>query len=408
MSRIDQPEDGLKGLRPVKHRPAFGVMPNAALQDARGFMKATAFELAIVEFDDQGRCYKRDQLDKVSDRIEALRTNQENVILLVFVHGWKHDASSDDENLSHFRIVLAETAAYESVNPAGGTPRKVMGIFVGWRGLTAYDPTGVAADGTFWGRQEAGHRVAFGSVRELFGRLRHYRNSRLKAGGSPLVVIAGHSFGGMIVYSALAQSLIESASAPVEKVIAGFADLVLLVNPAIEGARFLPIYDLVSSTRFNSRTTKQLPVFVCIQATNDQPVGTFFPIGNFKDRLEEATIGKLEKRCVTHAIGFIDEFRTHRIAGSTGANPFALTPPGIEQVDPYWVVAATKQIIDGHGGIWQAPFLSFLKSLVFLHAIQSKASAAPAPSVADAMVARSAASPHSTGNLADFAREIGA
>ncbi|MEG8023499.1 hypothetical protein QP162_01700 [Sphingomonas aurantiaca] len=151
-----------------------------------------------------------------------MRTGREDVILLLFVHGWKHDARSDDPNLSSFRVVLAQTAAYErsSAAAAGGAPRPVMGIFVGWRGLTAYGPGDIVADTAFWGRQAAGHRVAVGSVRELFGRLRHYRNSRLKNGGAPLLVIAGHSFGGMIVYSALAQSLIESASAPVETVIA--------------------------------------------------------------------------------------------------------------------------------------------------------------------------------------------
>ena len=44
-------------------------------------------------------------------------------------------------------------------------------------------------------------------------------------------MIVGHSFGGMIVFSALAQSLIEAASAPVGRLTPGFADLVLLVNP---------------------------------------------------------------------------------------------------------------------------------------------------------------------------------
>ena len=63
------------------------------------------------------------------------------------------------------------------------------------------------ADATFWTRQAAGQRVATGSVRELFGRLRHYRNRQQKRGGNPLLVIVGHSFGGMIVFSALAQSL---------------------------------------------------------------------------------------------------------------------------------------------------------------------------------------------------------
>ena len=37
-----------------------------------------------------------------------------DAIVPVFVHGWKHDARTDDHNLSSFREVLAETAAYEA------------------------------------------------------------------------------------------------------------------------------------------------------------------------------------------------------------------------------------------------------------------------------------------------------
>jgi hypothetical protein len=64
---------------------------------------------------------------------------------------------------------------------------------------------------------------------------------------------------------------------PAAHVAPEFADLVLLVSPAIEGARFLPIYDLVTGAAFKARTTKQLPVFICAQADDDQPVGKVFP-----------------------------------------------------------------------------------------------------------------------------------
>ena len=256
-----------------------------------------------------------------------------------------------------------------------GKPRPVLGVFVGWRGLSDFGLGDAVANATFWGRQAAGQRVAVGSVRELFGRLRHYRNRRRKDGGNPLLVIVGHSFGGMIVYSALAQSLIQAASAPVGNVTPEFADLVLLVNPAIEGARFLPIYDLVTGAAFKARTTKQLPVFICAQADNDQPVGMVFPLGNAGHAIDEATIGDLEKECVTHALGFVPSFRTHALAGPTGNQPFVLNPPGSAQANPFWVVGAAKEVIDGHGGIWQTPFLQFIASLVFQHVQASQESA---------------------------------
>jgi len=388
-------DDGLEGLAPVQARPPAGIAPNAQHQTFHGFMTGAPYELAIVEFDDQGRCYDRGQMDGVARRLDALApvdgTGAEDVILVVFVHGWKHDARSDDDNLTAFRALLKETVTYETAAASPGVkPRPVLGVFVGWRGLSDFGLGDVVADATFWGRQAAGQRVATGSVRELFGRARHYRNRRLKHGGNPLLVIVGHSFGGMIVYSALAQSLIQAASAPAGAVTPEFADLVLLVNPAIEGARYLPIYDLVNEPAFKARTTKQLPVFLCAQAENDQPIGFAFPLGNAGHAIDEATIGDLEKRCVAHALGFVPEFRTHSLTGPAGNNPFELDPPGSEEANPFWVVGAAKEVIDGHGGIWQTPFLRFIASLLFRHVQASqKGPAAAAP-----------------GDLAAFARSI--
>jgi dienelactone hydrolase len=399
--------DGLKGLTPVEPRKAFGIMPNKQHQTFHGFMTGAPYELAIVEFDDQGRCYDRGQMDGVAQRLEALAPDGsqtgEDVILVAFVHGWQHDARSDDDNLTAFRALLSETVEYERAHASLGVPpRPVLGVFVGWRGLSDFGLGDVLADATFWTRQAAGQRVAVGSVRELFGRLRHYRNRQQKRGGNPLLVIVGHSFGGMIVFSALAQSLIQAASAPVGMVTPEFADLVLLVNPAIEGARYIPIYDLVTNAAFKARTTKQLPVFICAQAENDQPVGTVFPLGNALHAIDESTIGELEKWCVTHAFGFVPGFRTHALAGPTADKPFELDPPGTMQANPFWMVGAAKEVINGHGGIWQTPFLQFIASVVFQHVQASKKgsdrgweSAAPRAEV------------ERSGDLATFAKSLG-
>ena len=400
-------DDGLRGLTPVQPRKPTGIMPNKQHQTFHGFMKGAPYELAIVEFDDQGRCYDRKQMDGVAQRLETLSPDDvetgEDVILVVFVHGWQHDARSDDDNLIAFRALLSKTVDYEKAQASPGVaPRPVLGVFVGWRGLSDYGLGSVVADATFWSRQAAGQRVALGSVRELFGRLRHYRNRQQKRGGNPLLVIVGHSFGGMIVFSALAQSLIQAASAPAGLMTPEFADLVLLVNPAIEGARYIPIYDLASSAAFKARTMKQLPVFICAQANNDQPVGLVFPLGNAGHAIDEATIGDLEKECVTHALGFVPSFRTHKLAGPTADKPFVLDPPGTMQTNPFWVVGAAKEVIDGHGGIWQTPLLQFIASLVFQHVQASK----KGPDRGfEAAAPREAGGP--AGDLASFAKSIG-
>lgn len=402
------PDDGLQGLAPPAATAPVGVMPNAAHQkDDAGLLQATNYQLSIVEFDDQGRCYARGQMERIGARLAALSDDRTDAIVVVFVHGWKHDARSNDEDLSHFRNLLDQTSAYEKQHATpGAPPRPVLGVFVGWRGLSAYGVGDAVANATFWDRQTAGHRVATGSVRELFGRLRNYRNTRRDAGGRPLLVIAGHSFGGMIVYSALAQSLVEAACAPSNVVVPSFADLVLLLNPALEASRFLPIYDLVTSPGFKARSTTQLPIFVCVQARNDQPVGTWFPIGNVGRKLDEATIGELERDCLTHAMGFVAEFRTHRLEGPAGAAPFVLTPGDIRQANPFWVVDAAAEVVDGHGGIWGLTFLQFLVSIVFARVAESKRAEGPKGPPSAAARPGDAAPREAVPDLASFAQAL--
>jgi hypothetical protein len=66
-------------------------MPNAQHQTFHGFMSGAPYELAIVAFDDQGRCYDRGQMDGVAKRLDALAPDPDqlgkDVILVVFVHG---------------------------------------------------------------------------------------------------------------------------------------------------------------------------------------------------------------------------------------------------------------------------------------------------------------------------------
>ncbi|HEY4808551.1 MAG TPA: hypothetical protein VIH81_12530, partial [Roseiarcus sp.] len=65
-------DDGLQGLTPVEPPKLAGIMPNKQHQTFHGFMTGAPYELAIVEFDDQGRCYDRGQMDAVAQRLEAL------------------------------------------------------------------------------------------------------------------------------------------------------------------------------------------------------------------------------------------------------------------------------------------------------------------------------------------------
>jgi pimeloyl-ACP methyl ester carboxylesterase len=365
----------LDALAPIEQRRAIGVMPNAGHQAPAGLFNLGSYQLGVVEFDDQGLCYARAQMDAVADALNAFTISETDIVLVVFAHGWKHDARTDDDNLIAFQAVLQKTVELEAALSAriGAAARPIFGVFVAWRGLSLYDGLGLLDNATFWDRQEAGRRVSTGSIRELLGRFRHYRNRRKDNGGAPLFVVVGHSFGGMIVYSALAQSLIEAASVPTDEITPRFADLVLLVNPAIEAARYMPIFELVQVRTTAGRATAQPPVFICATARNDWATGLAFPIGNAFSLLTESWRGSRERQAMVNTIGHLPWLKTHDLKGAAGPDRYTLDPPPETTQHPFWVVQATPDVIDGHNGIFGDRFLRFIADRVFEHVEYSRA-----------------------------------
>ncbi|SFK40030.1 hypothetical protein [Methylocapsa palsarum] len=357
-----------------------GLMGNEKHQPDRAVFTRTvdgtllSYQLGIVEFDDQGVCQARSQMDAIADQLA--RFGDDDAIIIVFVHGWKHDARDDDGNLVDFSKVLEKAVIREAevAQKNARLARPVFGLFVGWRGLTLYSRHLVLEEinlsqVTFWDRQAAGLRVAVGSIRELLGRLRQYRNQ--KPPGKRLLVIVGHSFGGMIIYSAVAQSLIEAAATPPGAISTSFADLVLLVNPAIEAARYLPVHELVKLRDLAARAEDaQHPVFICVTSSNDWATGFAFPAGNLYRLATERWKNVKERQAMINTIGHISWMKTHDLiaVGEAGTERPALTPSADTQgVGPFWVVRASPDVINGHSDIFRPVFLEFLAERIGLH-----------------------------------------
>jgi pimeloyl-ACP methyl ester carboxylesterase len=375
-----------------------GIAPDEARQPAEAILHQDGYTRIIIEFDDQGCVYEASQMQTLISTLDRLKGQR--AIIVVFVHGWKHNARAEDPNLASFQKVLAQTARAEQL-AQGTEKRPVLGVFVGWRGLSFY--AGWLTNLTFWNRKTAALRVALGSVRELFGRLRDYRRQQ---NNEPVLVIVGHSFGGLVVYSALAQSLIEAAALDQDVTTnPSFADLVLLVNPAFEAARYLPIHSLVKTRQF---AKDQPPIFISITSNNDDATGLAFPVGAWLGSRWEHTRTDEERAAIVHTMGHLEWMRTHEVTADPAAGPapatrftagaafnstdavllserapsdesykersagwvrhFAggavLRHTAMDPNNPFWVVQATKQVIDGHNGIFGDVFLGFIRKLV--------------------------------------------
>jgi hypothetical protein len=232
-------------------------------------------------------------------------------------HGWKHSASENDENVGSVHRLLHTAGHTEILRPKGGVPRRVVGIYVGWRGMSLHW-AGFLENATFWDRKEAALRVAMGSVRELFARLRQFR---LKAGAAhkdgTRLVIAGHSFGGLVVHAAVAEYLVESAITSDDmNAVLPFGDMTILVNPAFEASRYYPLHSIVAAKRFAPR---QAPVFISVTAENDDATGKAFPAGRHLSLWTGASVDQMEREANFNTMGHVPWMQTHEIKKAPSA-----------------------------------------------------------------------------------------
>ena len=100
-----------------------GIAPDAARYNPHGTVfNGGNYIRLVVEFDDQGASYHERQMEWLEEQLEAHAGS--HPIILVFVHGWKHNARARDPNLLAIDTVLQQTAEAEA---AVGSNRPVIG-----------------------------------------------------------------------------------------------------------------------------------------------------------------------------------------------------------------------------------------------------------------------------------------
>jgi hypothetical protein len=324
--------------------------------------------LGVVEFDDQGWFQHAGQMDFLMEELER-EAARRDIIISVFVHGWKHNAEFCDPNLCCFRALLGQLALAEGqYSQRRGQPRRsVVGVYVGWRGLSLRGPD-VLRSTSFWDRKGTATQVAIGSVRELFARLKTFQENHndpawvkghVKGGEARAnslrnrLFILGHSFGGLIVYTSVAQYLMNSATSAradeKHSPVKGFGDLVMLVNPAFEAARYEPLHH-IAQTR--SYPPYQEPVFIAITSLDDTATGKAFPLGRWLNgRLEEYTgtpdqvpsaknlyqrhTKAEEREANIDTIGHSPRYVTHVLRATNGELPPLVPPTATDCGCPY-------------------------------------------------------------------------
>lgn len=385
-----------------------------------------SYHLSFIEFDDQGQLWDRQQLHQVLDGLYAQAARQD-LLLLVFVHGWKHSAQAGDDNIDTFNRILARITddevriAAEQHRPARG----VAGIYLGWRGGSI--PLPLVEQLTFWERKNTAQQVGTGGVAEVLSRLEALRLTKNAQAESPFgtrLAVIGHSFGGAILFSSLAQILENrfvdtQGPAGQNSNVRGFADLVVLVNPAFEAARFSTLSDMAAERGHYFQS--QLPVLAILTSTADHATRVAFKAGRLISTLFERTqshrrfnavLGRTQlidqQQAKITAIGHFAPYRTHQLAQASHPAPAPEIRQQLQQLqqgwrqdrpgsrlsiaglslersldsagrNPYLVIQVSPELIAGHNDLGNTHVLDFVRQLILLSMNSPKPEPNPPP-----------------------------
>ena len=384
--------------------------------------------------------------------------------LVLLTHGWHGSAAASNEYATMFKAILQQIAKDEhgsrrqlcqalrgthgpdsaaiplatmaslrergcgyipGANPAGHKERRTVGVEIAWRGDSAtLEPLSYLS---FWDRKGAAETVARGAVRDLLARLHRFYLKHSCRGGVPStpeqvagrraacdqvhMLTLGHSFGALIDYESLAESLSTGLLGDRERRAYSYGDLTILLNPAVEGERLAPLVQAAknpqsaypstivpgeSDERRSGAVTPpgaQFPILVILQSEGDWPTRYAFPAARLLLGSFENAPGVEENERSVRALGWVDAFRTHRLTVSSDPhrdvcdrpdadpawlcpfNPDPEKPPpfpvglarsgpeGFPSYFPIWNVAVSTNVMRDHDDIWNPAFVRFMAQL---------------------------------------------
>lgn len=264
----------------------------------------------FVEYDDFGNAFNRAQLNETLSAASAVA--RRDGIIVVYVHGWEHNAQSGDDDVESFYHAMQDAQKIDLMQYKD--KREVFGIYIGWRGKSSRIP-GVSKL-TFWERKTTAQAIGDGAVFELFRRL---ANERQKSPHSRLVLI-GHSFGAAVTYASVFHSITsqiidDPSNANEVKLTSSDAskrwDMVVLINPAFEAMQLRSHLELARSREY---LPSQLPHLMMITTQADWATRIAFPAGRYVRSIFNKYGDDASPELYRTAVGHYLPYVTHQLA----------------------------------------------------------------------------------------------
>jgi hypothetical protein len=294
--------------------------------------------------------------------------------VVLYIHGWKHHG--EDHAYKNFKKLIQKLAD----DPANADKKQMLGVYVDWNATSKVPPFNwFPFDNlTFWVKQAiANHIAQSGVTTKIISSI----NSVLSEGENPAAnqfITIGHSFGAGMLFSATKESLIydlDKAQPPSRegyfRPISGIANMVILLNPAFEAARYAALDSFIRpKERFHK---DQLPLLLSISSDGDWATKYLFPPGQMLNHYrwgpEINTLGNYHYH--THSLlgedsGACDSSSPKNLSENFLANRLCLVRDAIPHnakgmpLSPFLIARTSAAIIKNHSDIWNEQFTGWL------------------------------------------------
>jgi hypothetical protein len=370
--------------------------------------EVSRYRLSFIEFDDRGELFKRGQLETALKAIDKARTDaapDDHPLVVVYIHGWKNNASQSNGNVWGFRQVLAHLSfgLRQKAVAAHVTPHEVpvLGIYIGWRGAVVSAP--ILKEFTFFDRRRKSQSLPNAQMVESLTKVMTAVRKALPDRSAAMSVLIGHSFGGAVLETALTDSLLQAALHPASSGTGAPpwpADLVIVLNEAQEAIRS---YQLIETMHANlpaappctREEDKARPAILSMTSTGDYATRAFYPAAqsllrpfnslrsytaedpNFLGFTNQAAMffntTAHVSRFQSHVMGRADDPEIASASNQCGpaitvtVNNVAyaiVRKPGALNQTPYWVMHMPPAIVPDHSTIFTPVFSKLLSGLI--------------------------------------------
>jgi hypothetical protein len=351
--------------------------------------------LAVIEFDDQGNRWSDSQFFGAVSAISSANRNQFGGIVVVFVHGWKHNASVENGhsgNLASFQATLKRIALEERARDAVN-PRPVVGVYLAWRGASLLLPDPFLS-ATYFDRLSTAMRV--GSNPDMTETIVAVLTTA-RENPKTRKLVFGHSMGALILERALSQYL---TGLTVSRLLTGHgvpgligttvidypADLIVLLNSAAPATYAKSLIDTLTRSQvhssqpanlryFDSLPVEWRPLIVSVTSSADTATGRAFPLAmnlaalfqRFRTDLKDSDgadpqIGGREQAptaryLYTHTPGHVEALFSHTLVFEPGDKGTSGTASGAVEPCPESPRAAGVAVDVEPGGSAVGPYI---------------------------------------------------